>query len=310
MKLIRLAPSAPALKHGTALALGMFDAVHCGHRQILLAAKQQSTARAIACAVLCFSASPHGAPALLPEEERLAQFAALGVDYAAVFDFAELKDLPPQAFFDDIVCDALHARAVFAGYNYRFGAEARGDAALLKSLAAARGVDCFITPPVMPDGAPVSATRIRAALAAGEIEKANRLLAYPYYVRGRVLHGKALGRTLGFPTVNLALPPHGAPLAGGIYYTTVSVDGKTYPAVSNVGVRPTVETGGVCNLETHLLDFSGDLYGREVTVTFYGRGRGEVQFESTDALKAAVEKDIALARAFFRREGKRICENA
>ena len=304
MKFIRLVPSAPAPERGTALALGMFDAIHYGHRQILSAAKQQSTARAIACAVLLFSSSPHGAPAILTEEERLAMLGTLGVDYAAVFDFEELRQMSPRDFVRTVVCENLHARAVFAGYNYRFGAGARGDAAMLSSLCKGEGVDCFITPEVTMDGAPVSSTRIRALLANGQVEEAGRLLTYPYFVRGAVLHGKALGRTLGFPTLNLQLPRTCAPLAAGIYYTKVTVDGRVFPAVSNVGVRPTVEDGGECNLETHLLDFSGDLYGKCVTVSFYGRGRKETRFESTDALRAAVERDIALARAFFEREGE------
>lgn len=302
MKLIQLAPGIGGAR-GLVVALGTFDGVHIGHRAILSAAKQKSTALGTDLAVLIFSASPHGAACILPLEDRLTEFRALGVNFAAVCDFAELRALAPTAFITDVLLDRLGAVAVCAGYNYRFGANAAGDAKLLCAVCASHGVSCDITPCVQIDGAPISSTRIRALLAAGDVETANRLLGYRYYLRGAVLHGNRLGRTLGMPTVNQRFAYGGVIPAHGVYYTTAVIDGAVFPAVSNVGTRPTVATDGAVNLETHILHYSGDLYDKTVTVRFHARGRAETRFADTQALGAAVLRDIAAAEAYFERVG-------
>ena len=156
------------------MALGTFDGVHVGHRAIVAAAKKESTALGTDTAVLIFSASPHGAGCILPLGDRLREFRALGVNLAVVCDFDELRTLTPEAFVSEILIDKLGAVAVFAGYNYRFGAKAAGDTERLRALCAAQGVACHVTPCVELDGAPVSSTRIRALLAA-EREKLPRL---------------------------------------------------------------------------------------------------------------------------------------
>lgn len=302
MELIHLAPGVGG-ERGLVVALGTFDGVHIGHRAILSAAKQKSTALGTDLAVLIFSASPHGAACILPLCDRLAEFRALGVNLAAVCDFSELRTLAPTAFVTDILLDRLGAVAVSAGYNYRFGAQAAGDTDLLAAVCAARGVSCAITPCVCLDGAPVSSTRIRALLAAGEVEAADRLLGYRYYLRGEVLHGKQLGRTLGMPTINQRFSDGRVIPAHGVYYTTAEIDGAVFPAVSNVGTRPTVSTDGAVDLETHILHYSGELYGRTVTVRFHARGRVETRFADAQALGTAVMRDIAAAEAYFEREG-------
>lgn len=300
MKIISLS-GAPVSQNGTSVALGMFDGVHMGHRRIITAAKNKSTELEISTSVLLFSSSPHGAPELLPLCDRLAEIAALGVDFAYVYDFAELCDMSPEAFVREILQDTLHAKAAFAGYNYRFGKQASGDADTLVRLCSAHAIFCGITDRVEALGEPVSSTRIRQLLTLGEIEAANTLLSYPYYLRETVAHGKALGRTLGLPTVNQSFGARVIP-AHGIYYTKTVMDGVAYPSVSNVGVRPTVEHTEHVNLETHILDFDGDLYGKTVTVYFYKKGRDEQTFADINALKAAVENDCAYARAYFQKE--------
>lgn len=301
MNFIRLAPGVGSEK--LAVALGTFDGVHTGHRRIIATAKNQSTVQGIDTAVLIFSASPHGAENILPLRDRLAEFKALGVNLAVVCDFAELKNQSPKDFFEEILIDTLDAAAVFAGYNYRFGAGAAGDTALLECLAAENGIVCGVTPCVEIDGAPISSSRIRALLTAGDIAAANRLLGYTYYLRGEVLHGKRLGRTLGMPTVNQEFHAGCVIPAHGVYYTETEVDGEWLPSVSNVGVRPTVSDAGTVDLETHILDYDGDLYGKTVTVRFCARGRAEARFASVEALREVVAGDIAAARAYFAKEG-------
>ena len=301
MKIISLARTDGSPHAGSSVALGMFDGVHMGHRRILAAAKNKSTELGISTSVLLFSSSPHGAKELLPLCDRLHEMEKMGVHFAYVYDFAELRDKTPEAFVREALRDTVHARAVFAGYNYRFGAGAAGDSDALVRLCREHGIECGITDRVEALGDTVSSSRIRALLAAGDIDSANALLTYPYYLRAPVEHGKALGRQLGLPTVNQLFGEAHAPLARGIYYTKTVIDGRAYLSVSNVGVRPTVEETGRVNLETHILDFSGDLYGKTVTVEFYGKGRGEMQFDGVAELQEAIARDCDRARDFFKK---------
>lgn len=298
MKTVSLAPCL-SREGGTSVALGMFDGVHMGHRRIITAAKNKSTELGIPTSVLLFSKSPHGAKELLPLCDRLAELEKLGVNFAYVYDFEELCGKSPEAFVSEELSERLGARAAFAGYNYRFGAGAKGDADMLKALCAAHGMECGVTERVEAYGDAVSSTRIRALLECGDIEGANRLLEYPYYLRAEVVHGKALGRRLGIPTVNQKFGNGRVCMARGIYYTKTTIDDKTYLSVSNVGTRPTVEDGGAVNLETHILDFDGDVYGRTAKVEFFGRGRGECRFDSVEELGAEMLRDVERAREFF-----------
>ncbi len=298
MNIISLAPC--SLQKGkTCIALGMFDGVHMGHRRIITAAENKSTELGIPMSVLLFSRSPHMASELLPLCDRLCELEKLGVNYAYVYDFEEIRELSPREFVLGELCEKIGAAAVFAGYNYRFGARAAGDADMLMSLCNEGGAECFVTGRVSAFGDTVSSTRIRALLEAGDVEGANRLLAYPYYLRAEVVHGKELGRRLGVPTINQSFSQRHVKMAHGIYYTKTTVGKKTYLSVSNVGNRPTVEDAECANLETHILGFDGDLYGKTVKVEFFGRGRGEIRFSDVDALKEEILRDCERARRFF-----------
>ena len=299
MEIISLAPCSAT--GGASVALGMFDGVHMGHRRIIFAAKNKGTERGIPTSVLLFSSSPHAAPEILPLCDRLSELKKLGVNYAYVYNFDEIRTLSPEEFVKGELCGKLGAKAVFAGYNYRFGARAAGDSEMLKKLAAECAMECGITEKVEFLGDGVSSTRIRALLREGDIESANALLTYPYYVNSEVLHGKELGRKLGMPTVNQRIESSRTPLARGIYYTKTTVDGKEYISVSNLGVRPTVENTEEINLETHIIGFDGDLYGKTVKVSLYGKGRGEMCFDGVDELRREVERDIERAVNYFKK---------
>ena len=283
-----------------AVCLGMFDGVHMGHRRIISAAKNISTELGVSTAVLIFSSSPRGAREILALSDRLTELKNAGADFAYVYDFRELCDMSAEDFVNEELCKKLGAKALVAGFNYHFGKGGAGDSNLLCDLARKNGIKAKICEQVSFLGEPVSSTRIRALLEKGDVENANLLLTYNYYVNEPVKHGKALGRTLGMPTINQIFSPSRALLARGTYYTKTSVCGKDYISVSNVGSRPTVENGGTVNLETHILDFDGNLYGETVKVTFYGRGRGEKKFDSVEDLQNSVMLDCEKAREFFK----------
>ena len=285
---------------GTSIALGMFDGVHMGHRRIISAAKNKSTELEIPSSVLLFSRSPKNASVLLPLRDRLREIEKLGIDTVYVYDFEEISGLTPEEFVQNELCEKLGAKAVFAGYNYRFGKGAAGSADTLASLCADLDIFCGITEEVDYLGESVSSSRIRALLADGDVETANKLLTYPYYLTSEVLHGKELGRKLGLPTINQHFDREHAPMAHGIYYTKTIIDGRAYISVSNLGVRPTVENTENTNLETHIIGFDGDLYGREVKVEFYGKGRDEKRFADVEELRREVERDCRRAIEFFK----------
>ena len=299
MKTVVLARELPP-PCGVSIALGMFDGVHMGHRRIITAAKNKSTELGIPSSVLLFSKSPRNAPMLLPLRDRLCEIAALGIDIAFVYDFEEIAHKSPREFVCDELCGKLFAKAVFAGYNYRFGKGASGDADTLTELCKENGMIFGITDEVVYLGESVSSSRIRRLLSQGEIESANKLLTYPYYLYGKVVHGKELGRTLGVPTVNQLFDSEHAEMARGIYYTKTVIDGKRYISVSNIGTRPTVENTEQINLETHIIDFDGDLYGKEIKVELYGKGREEMRFDTLSELRKEVLRDIERTKEFFK----------
>ena len=298
MKIVSLAPWSGD-NRGSSVALGMFDGVHIGHRRIILAAKNKSTELGIPTSVLLFSKSPHGAAELLPLSDRLCELEKLGVNFAYVYDFDEIRSKTPLEFVRDELCEKVNAKAAFAGYNYRFGAKAIGDSNMLIELCKEYGIECGVSERVEALGDAVSFTRIRKLLESGDVESANQLLDFPYYLRAEVLHGKELGRKLGLPTINQSFGEARVSMARGIYYTKTTIDGKTYFSVSNIGTRPTVENTEKVNLETHILDFGGDAYGKIAKVEFFGRGRGEKHFDSVDELRAEIELDCARARDYF-----------
>ena len=302
MRIVRGLPSAPPDRRPSAVALGVFDGVHLGHRAILGAAVAH--ARAIGSPAVACTFDPHPLEVLQPDrgplpittlDERLELIAARGVDEAVVLAFTrELAAMEPEAFVKDVLVDRLDARQVVVGFNHRFGRGARGDAALLRELGARGGFGVDVIEPLTVDGVPVSSTAIRAALGRGDLEAAVRMLGRPYTLPGKVVAGAGRGRTLGFPTANIA-PDRPVLVAPGVYACTVEVADQPRRAVVNVGVRPTFDEKTLA-VEAHLLDFSGDLYGQTVRLMFRSRVREERRFSSVDALRAQIADDVETAR--------------
>jgi riboflavin kinase/FMN adenylyltransferase len=287
------------------VAVGNFDGVHLGHRALVETARREAAARAAACVALTFDPHParvlaaDRAPrALMTARQKAEWLERLGVDVWAVLPFtAHVASQAPGTFVEVVLGGALAARAVVVGEDFRFGAGRAGDVPALRALGERLGFAVVALPAVRQGGAPVSSTRIREALQAGEVEDAADLLGRPYEVDGVVVPGDARGRTLGFPTANIAVENEIVPKEG-VY--AVVVEGAEAPGgtagVANLGRRPTFG-GGAPILEVHLLDFRGELYGRSLRVSFQTRLRDEVRFEGVNALKAQITKDIQDARA-------------
>jgi riboflavin kinase / FMN adenylyltransferase len=217
------------------------------------------------------------------------------VDGAIVLDFTrELAAVEPEAFVKDVLVDRLAAQQVIVGFNHRFGKGARGDADMLRDLGRGLGFSLDVIAPLTVDGVPVSSTAIRAALGRGDLDAAARMLGRPYTLPGKVVAGAGRGRTLGFPTANVA-PDRPVLVASGVYACRAEIGGQTRGAVVNVGVRPTFGEDALA-VEAYLLDFSGDLYGQTIQLLFVSRVREEKRFPSVDALRAQIAADVDTAR--------------
>ena len=289
----------------TVLCLGNFDGVHLGHRSLLQAAKdlQKSAFPKAACGVFCFHGlssdflSKNPPKHLDSEESRLAKFAACGMSFVIFADFARICDLSPEEFITSVLLSTCRAKAVVCGDNYRFG---KGGTGTTDLLARTNGLSSVVLPELPIDGLPVSSTRIRHLLEVdGDAESASRLLGSPYALNAVVEHGKGLGHKLGVPTLNQSFPENALIPRHGVYLTETLVDGATYPGVSNVGLRPSVEKTEIANCETNLLSFSGSLYGKTVTTRFLAYLRPEKTFASENELQQAILDDLQKAKTYF-----------
>ncbi|TMQ15573.1 MAG: bifunctional riboflavin kinase/FAD synthetase [Candidatus Rokuibacteriota bacterium] len=303
MRIVRGLESFPPDAAPSAIALGVFDGVHLGHRAILGTAVTRARAAGIDALACTFDRHPGDvlqpgrAPAIITTlDDRLALIAETGVDGVVVLEFTrELAAIEPEAFVKDILLGRLRARDIVVGFNHRFGRGARGDARLLESLAARLGFQAHEVPPLLVDGVPVSSSEIRTALQRGDAAAAARFLGRPYAIAGSVTVGAGRGRSLGFPTANIE-PDRPLLVARGVYRGRLEADARRHPCVVNVGVRPTFGERTLA-VEAHLLDFTGDLYGRPVRLDFLDRLRDEMRFGSVDELRAQIARDIAAARA-------------
>ena len=273
------------------VAVGTFDGVHLGHREVIRGSETVLTFHPHPLAVL----HPEAMPKLLdtPAIQR-DLIAELGVDELVSIPFdEELAQLSAEEFIVDVLVGTIGATHVSVGENFRFGRRARGDAELLRSRCE---FETRVVPLVEIEGETVSSSRIRALVAAGEVGRAARLLGRPFLMEREVVSGDGRGRELGMPTANMVPGDRYAVPGHGVYAAWALVDGGRHPAAVNVGVRPTFETGRGLLAEIHLIDFSGDLYGRTLRVAFLERLRGERRFDSVDALVDQMWADVARAR--------------
>lgn len=300
----------PADLGPTAVTIGVFDGVHRGHQALLARVAEEAAARGLLPGAITFDrhpmtvVRPGSHPRLLSTlSQRVALLGECGMAFVLVLPFTlKLSRMAAEEFAVKVLLETVSARVIVVGHNFRFGHRAAGDARLIAALAEPRGVDVIALPLDDDAGGAVSSTRIRAALADGDVETAARLLGRPFAVEGHVVRGAERGRLLGIPTANLRVPARLALPAKGVYAGHLQVVGshgshgsQPLPAVSNVGVSP--QFGGTqLRVETYVLDFDGDLYGKRVRVTFEHRLRDETVFPDVQALVDQMNDDVALAR--------------
>lgn len=283
-------------KENTAVALGTFDGLHLGHRSVLARLKEVAKAKQLSALVYTFSNLPSAyfggeAEAIFTPKEKAAALEEFGIDmlYMPAFG-AEIAQMSKAAFARQLFTE-LGAKAVVVGFNYRLGKDAEGTPEYLAEIAQQFGAEVICVPPYLLGGAPASSTRIRTALREGNLEEAERLLGRPYEIRDVVAHGKQLGRELGFPTLNF-YPPAGKIMPRhGVYAAEAELSGRRYAAVTNIGIRPTVADGDALSVESNLVGFSGDAYGKIASVRLIAFLRGERHFAGLNELTAQIEKD-------------------
>ena len=290
-----------------AIALGYFDGVHMGHRAQMDRAVLRANEIGGVSAVFTFDKHPstvvtgRSVPLLTSEAYRREEIKQLGgVDEVIFGHFdAELRTMDWRDFIHKLLIGRFNARYIISGHNNRFGYMGRGTAEGMAEECAKAGVGYDCIPDVKIDGIVVSSTYIRQLISLGDMERATRFLGHPYTITGVVGHGRKVGRTYGVPTVNLPLPREMALPPYGVYASRVLVDGQAHLAATNIGVKPTFVDGGAPTIEPHLLDFTGDLYGKQIHVELHCFLRPERAFPSVDALHAAIEENVRQTRAFF-----------
>lgn len=306
MQLVRGLHNLRPEHRGCVATIGNFDGIHRGHQAILMRLRERAAELKVPSGVVIFEPqpreffSPQTAPARLTRlRDKLELLAEQGIDRVLCLAFnPRLRELSAAQFVQQVVVEGLAVRHLEIGDDFRFGCDRVGDFGFLQLAGAQNGFTVEAAATVELDGRRISSTRVREALAAADFTQAERLLGRAWCITGRVLHGQKLGRQLGCPTANVQLKRTKAPLQG-VYLVSVRIGEQRYGGVANIGVRPSVNSDGQAHLEVHLLDFAGDLYGRRITVAFHHKLREEQRFASLEALKSAIDADIAAARAYW-----------
>ena len=311
MKVFRGLPNA-ASRAPCALTIGNFDGVHRGHKALLARVREAAAGLGLEAAVMTFEPHPReffaqraGDPTKAPKRianlrDKLQSLADGGVDRVIVEHFnAHFSGQSPQEFVEKVLVQGLHVKWLMVGEDFCYGAKRAGNVATLIEAGKQYGFEVQALPTVVNEGVRISSSAVRVALAAGDFGHAQALLGHPYTVSGHVIHGKKLGRTLGFPTLNLRIA-HKRPALSGIFVVRVhGLSDKPIAGVASMGVRPTVEDAGRVLLETYLFDYDQPCYGRLIKVEFLKKLRDEEKFVDLPTLTAAIERDAQHARQFF-----------
>ncbi len=292
----------------TAITIGNFDGVHLGHR--LMLQRLDAHARHHRQTVTVLSFEPHPREWFAPEQaparlsslrDKLACLQQLGVDHVHILPFnAQLAAMTAHEFVENLLLRQFHMQHLVVGDDFCFGARRAGNIDLLQQLGKQNRYSLDIVPGLTKNGTRISSTAIRTALADANLELAKQMLGRPFSISGHVVHGDKRGRELGFPTANLRILSVTPPLTGVFYVQIRLSSEQVFPAVANLGVRPTLNDGKKSRLEVHIPDFSGNLYGRIVQVTFLAHIRAERSFTSLDALRHQIAADVAQMRDIFR----------
>lgn len=292
------------LNRDTAVAIGKFDGMHLGHRELIGRLLQKKECGLAPC-VLTFDPSPavffgfSDGKEINTVSEKRDILAVMGVEVLVEFPMcSETACMPAEVFVEEILVKRLHTKWIIAGTDVSFGDKGAGDAVLLERLSVKYGYQLTTIDKVLYDGEEISSTRIRKNLLEGNMQYAELLMGAPYTISGEVVHGKALGRRIGMPTVNILPSENKLMPPCGVYFSNVYVEGKEYGGISNVGYKPTVNKEPVLGVETYIYDFSGDLYDKQISVALLAFKRPEMQFATIEELKHQMEEDISAGRTF------------
>ena len=302
-----------AIAEPTELSLGKFDGLHMGHKLLVEHVLKKKREEGLAAVMFTFDIPPKSlvcqelASVLTAGEERETVFTETGIDYLIEYPFTEeVRDMEPEAFVRMLV-EKLHVKCMVAGQDFRFGRGRSGDYKTLQRLGPKYGFEAIIVEKREYEHREISSTFIREEIQKGNLKKANLLLGYEYFVKGTVVHGRDMGKkVLGIPTVNLLPPAEKLLPPFGVYVSRVELkDGRCLGGITNIGRKPTVEGGNPVGIETHIFDFEEDLYGREVKIRFLDFLRSEKKFESLDALKEQMIRDIGCGKAYLQEYKRR-----
>ncbi len=311
MKVFRGLPNAAA-RAPCALTIGNFDGVHRGHQALLARVRAAATGLGLEAAVMTFEPHPReffarkfgdlskAPPRIANLRDKLGSLADNGIDRVIVEHFSDsFAGLTPQEFTERVLVEGLHVKWLMVGDDFCYGARRAGNVQMLIEAGQKYGFHVETLPTVMNGDTRISSSAVRNALAAGDFVQAEQLLGHPYSISGHVIHGQKLGRTLGYPTLNLRVPHR--PALSGIFIVQVhGLDDAPLPAVASLGVRPTVEDAGRVLLEVHIFDFAQSCYGKRVQVEFLQKLRDEEKFIDLPTLTEAIDRDAAQARLYFR----------
>lgn len=290
----------------SAITLGKFDGIHKGHQKLMKKILQKK-ASGLKSVVFTFGQMPgtvflgNKGRTILTKEERRNHLREMGIDYMIECPFVpQIVQMEPEKFIEEILVKQLHVKYIAVGPDFRYGYHRRGDDELLKRLSAEYDYEVEVVEKECLGEKTISSTYVREMLKAGHMETVEKLLGYPYYVSGTVVHGHEIGRTLGIPTTNILpddekmLPPN------GVYLTKTLLGGQEFFGITNIGVKPTISGEEAKGIETHLFEFDGDLYGRNLIVEFYAFERPEQRFDSLEDLKEQLARDARWGRSVIR----------
>ncbi len=291
----------------TVVALGNFDGIHRGHSELITRTVRSAEAAGLKSAVFTFSNHPKNVTSgrtvvknIMYFEDKVKLLESMGVDYMFNLPFTEeIMVMSPQRFIDELLLGKFRMRQAYCGFNHRFGYKAEGTPETLIKAGIERGFGIHVLEPYIIDGNLVSSSFIRELIEKGEMEQCAKYMGRCYSIGGEVVVGNKLGRTIGFPTVNLVIDETMVTPPNGVYATTFIYEGTAHPSITNVGVKPTIGSYDK-NVETHIFNFSEDLYGRTIRVEFLKKMRDERKFESIEALSKQITADCISARAFHR----------
>ena len=285
----------------TAVALGNFDGIHKGHQVLIKKAVKTAEEKGIKSAVFTFSNHPRNVIAgnsvvrnIIYEDEKIEILEEMGVDYLFSISFEEIMKLSPQDFVDKVLIERFRIDTAVCGFNFTYGYKAAGTADMLRGMAAGR-FDVAVVDPVKVNGQVVSSTLIREKIMNGDVEAVPELLGRNFTIRGTVIHGNEIGRSIGFPTCNIVIDESMAALPNGVYMTYCYVEGVKYCSITNVGNKPTIGEYGK-NIETNIFNFNEDIYDKKIKVEFLKKIRDEQKFDDLEALKKQIHDDSVLVR--------------